>query len=306
MNENKYYDEIKELIVNNEINKVVKNHFIIRSDLETKYNIGKLLSEAGKNYGENIIKKFSVKLTNEFGKGYSERSLRNIRQFYNFINLNPKWQLSAAKLSYSHFIDVVWIKNKDATNYYLNLAILKNLGYKDLKKRIKSKEYERLSDEAKNKLISNEALNIKDTIPEPVLIPISKKYDKEKLNEKLLHTIIVDNIKEFMKQLGNGYSFIEDEYKIKIGDKFNYIDILLFNIEFNCYVVVELKTSELKKEHIGQLGIYMDYIDKHLKTNLQNKTIGIILAKKNNEYVLYSTIDNIIFRTFNLIGGIYE
>jgi hypothetical protein len=99
MNEDKYYDEIKELIVNNEINKVVKNYSINRSDLETKYNIGKLLSEAGKNYGENIIKKFSVKLTNEFGKGYSERNLRNIRLFYNFVQINPKWQQGVAKLS---------------------------------------------------------------------------------------------------------------------------------------------------------------------------------------------------------------
>ena len=129
--------------------------------------------------------------------------------------------------------------------------------------KIKNKEYVRLSDEAKNKLIINESLNIKDTIPEPILIPISKNYDKEKLNEKLLHTIIVDNIKEFMKQLGNGYSFIEDEYRIKIGDKFN-------------------------------------YIDKYLKKDNHNKTIGILLVKENNEYVLYYSDGNIIPITFEL------
>ena len=251
MNENKYYDEIKELIVNNEINKVVKNHFIIRSDLETKYNIGKLLSEAGKNYGENIIKKFSVKLTNEFGKEYGLTNLKNMRNYYILFS---KSQAMPDQLTWSHIIELLKIKNHFELKYYINISIIQKLTYRQLGNKIKNKEYERLSDEAKNKLISNEALNIKDTIPEPVLIPISKKYDKEKLNEKLLHTIIVDNIKEFMKQL----------------------------------------------------GIYMDYIDKRLKTNLQNKTIGIILAKKNNEYVLYSTIDNIIFRTFNLIGGIYE
>ena len=158
------------------------------------------------------------------------------------------------QLTWSHIIELLKIKNHFELKYYINISIIQKLTYRQLGNKIKNKEYERLSDEAKNKLISNESLNIKDTIPEPVLIPISKKYDKEKLNEKLLHTIIVDNIKEFMKQL----------------------------------------------------GIYMDYIDKRLKTNLQNKTIGIILAKKNNEYVLYSTIDNIIFRTFNLIGGTYE
>ena len=297
MNENKYYDEIKELIVNNEINKVVKNHFIIRSDLETKYNIGKLLSEAGKNYGENIIKKFSVKLTNEFGKGYSERNLRNFRQLY---TLGPIWQTLFAKLTWSQIIELLWINNPKEINYYIDLINKTNLNVRDLKFKIKNKEYERLSDEAKNKLISNEALNIKDTIPEPVLIPISKKYDKEKLNEKLLHTIIVDNIKEFMKQLGNGYSFIEDEYRIKIGNKFNFIDLLLFNYIYNCFVIIELKVTELKKEYFSQIKVYMNYIDKYLKKDNHNKTIGILLVKENNGYVLYYSDGNIIPITFEL------
>ncbi len=297
MNENKYYDEIKELIVNNEINKVVKNYSINRSDLETKYNIGKLLSEAGKNYGENIIKKFSVKLTNEFGKGYGLTNLKNMRNYYILFS---KSQAMPDQLTWSHIIELLKIKNHFELKYYINISIIQKLTYRQLGNKIKNKEYERLSDEAKNKLISNESLNIKDTIPEPVLIPISKKYNKEKLNEKLLHTIIVDNIKEFMKQLGNGYSFIEDEYKIKIGDKFNYIDILLFNIEFNCYVVVELKVTELKKEYFSQIKVYMNYIDKYLKKDNHNKTIGILLVKENNEYVLYYSDGNIIPITFEL------
>ncbi len=297
MNENKYYDEIKELIVNNEINKVVKNYSINRSDLETKYNIGKLLSEAGKNYGENIIKKFSVKLTNEFGKGYGLTNLKNMRNYYILFS---KSQAMPDQLTWSHIIELLKIKNHFELKYYINISIIQKLTYRQLGNKIKNKEYERLSDEAKNKLISNESLNIKDTIPEPVLIPISKKYNKEKLNEKLLHTIIVDNIKEFMKQLGNGYSFIEDEYKIKIGDKFNYIDILLFNIEFNCYVVVELKVTELKKEYFSKIKVYMNYIDKYLKSINQNKTIGIIVCKKDNKYLIEYSSDKRI-TTYELI-----
>ena len=174
------------------------------------------------------------------------------------------------------------------------------LSYRQLRKKIKSREYERLSEEAKNKLISNESLDIKDSIPEPILIPIFTIQNKTEIKEKQLQSIIVENISNFMKQLGDGYSFIDKEYKIKINNQYNFIDILLFNIKFNCYVVVELKVTELKKEYLGQIKIYMNYIDEHLKTNSQNKTIGILLVKENNEYSLYSSNGNIIIRDFKL------
>jgi RecB family endonuclease NucS len=104
-----------------------------------------------------------------------------------------------------------------------------------------------------------------------------------------------------MKELGNGYSFIDNEYKIKVGDRYNYIDILLYNIEFNCYVVVELKLTELKKEHIGQIEVYMNYIDNNLKNITQNKTIGIIICRKNNDYVIeYCSDKRILSREYEL------
>ena len=104
-----------------------------------------------------------------------------------------------------------------------------------------------------------------------------------------------------MKELGDGFSFIDDEYKIKIGDRYNYIDLLLFNIKYNCYVVVELKTTELRKEHVGQIEIYMNYIDKHIKTINQDKTIGIIICKKDNQFVMeYCSDDRIYMTTYEL------
>ena len=109
----------------------------------------------------------------------------------------------------------------------------------------------------------------------------------------------------FMKELGSGYSFIDNEYKIKLGGRYNYIDLLLFNIDYNCYVVVELKATELKKEHIGQIQIYMNYIDAHLRKFNQDKTIGIILCKKENKYVIeYCSDARIIERKYVVVGGI--
>ena len=297
MLENKYYTAIKGLIINNEVNKSVKNYFINKTDLETKYNIGKLLSEAGKHYGEGIIKKYAIKLTNEFGKKYNYKTLSKIRQFYlKFENISTV----SRTLSFSHYLELLTINDYNKINYYIQLVENNNLSVRELRNRIKSKEYERLSNETKNKLVNHESLDIKDTIPEPILIPISNIQNDVEIKEKQLESIIVENISNFMKQLGEGYCFIDNEYKIKIGDKYNYIDILLFNIKFNCYVVVELKVTELKKEYLGQIEVYMNYIDEHLKTINQNKTIGILLVKENNNYVLYNSDGNIITRTFKL------
>lgn len=105
-----------------------------------------------------------------------------------------------------------------------------------------------------------------------------------------------------MKELGSGFSFIDSEYRIKIGDRYNYIDLLLFNIEYNCFVVIELKVTELKKEHIGQIQVYMNYIDNHLKKINQDKTIGIIICRKNNRYVMeYCSDKRIIAREYEIM-----
>ena len=297
MQEKGYYNETKELIINNEVNKSVKNYYINRSDLETKYNIGKILSEAGKHYGESIIKKFSIKLTNEFGKGYTSSNLKYFRQFYIFA----KRHTLCDKLTWSNYRKLLSLKNDDEINYYFNKAIENQLSYRMLNKIIKSNEYERLPVKAKNKLINNESLDIKDTIPEPILIQSTNIQNEFEIKEKQLQSIIVENISEFMKQLGNGYSYIDKEYKIKINNEYNKIDILLFNIEFNSYVVVELKVTELRKEYFSQIKVYMNYIDKYLKKDNQNNTIGILIVKENNEYVLYYSDGSIITRTFKLI-----
>ena len=298
MQEKEYYNEIKDLIMNNEVNKRVKNYSINRNDLETKYNIGKLLSEAGKHYGEAIIKNYSIKLSNEFGKKYEFSYLNKMKKFYFLIK---KLATLSPKLSYNHYVELLpYINNINKINYYINLCENQMLSIRQLRQRIKSKEYERLPEDAKNKLINNESLDISDSIPEPILIQNTFNKDKEHIKEKELQSIIIENITNFMEQLGRGYSFIKNEYKIKIDSNYNYIDILLYNIKFNCYVVVELKVTELKKEYFGQIQVYMNYIDKHLKSENQNKTKGILLVKENNNYVLYSSDGNIITRSFKL------
>ena len=192
------------------------------------------------------------------------------------------------------------IKNEDEINYYINICICQNLSVRELRNKIKSKEYERLNKETKNKLINNKKLDIKDNIKNPIII--KNIYNYTEVTEKILQKLILEDISSFMKELGNSFSFIDNEYKIKIGDRYTYIDLLLFNIEFNCYVVVELKVTKLKKEHIGQIQIYMNYINKNLRKINQDKTIGIIICKKENKYVIeYSSDERIVARTYELL-----
>ena len=113
----------------------------------------------------------------------------------------------------------------------------------------------------------------------------------------ILKNIILEDISSFMKELGNGFSFIDSEFKIKFNDRYNYIDMLLFNYIYNCFVVIELKVTEFKKEHIGQIEVYMNYIDKHIKKINHDKTIGVIIAKRDNKFVMEYCSDSRIYNT---------
>ena len=291
-----YYNKIKEQIINNEITKKVKDYSKNRSDLETYYNVGKLLSEAGKHYGEGIIKEYSIKLTNDFGKGYSERNLRNIRQFYFKYQ---KWQTVSAKLTWSHYCEIIWFDDKKI-NYYILISEQYNLSVRELRQRIKNKEYERLPNETKEKLKYKEETKVDDLIKNPILI--NNKNNYEIISEKVLQKLILEDIPNFLKELGEGFTFIDNEYKIKLGDRYNYIDLLLYNIKYKCYVVIELKITELKKEHIGQIETYMNYIDKNIKTINEDKTIGIIIVKKEDKYIMeYCSDKKIMTREYNYI-----
>ena len=292
-----YYNEIKTELINNEITKKIKDYSKNKSDLTTYYNVGKLLSEAGKHYGEGVIKEYSKKLTFEIGNGYSVSNLKRMRQFYYIIQ---KGVAMPHQLSWSHVLSLLPINNINEINYYINISIQQNLSYRELRQRIKNNEYERLSEETKSKLINNEKANVKDLIKNPIII--NNKNNYEIISEKILQKLILEDIPSFLKELGNGFTFIENEYKIKLGDRYNYIDLLLYNIEYNCYTVVELKVTELKKEYIGQIQTYMNYIDKNIKRIDQDKTIGIIICKKNNKFIMeYCSDDRILTKEYSLI-----
>ena len=311
-----YYDEIKNELVNNEINRKVKSYSINRSDLNAYYNVGKMLSEAGKHYGEGIIKEYSKRLKNDLQKNYSIRLLYRMLKYYNFVT-SEKMPTLSAKISWSHYDEVLKYNDINKINYYLNIVEEQNLSVRKLRTIIKSNEYERLDEKTRNKLINKERQSIVDFVKNPIIIKnkdndikdliknpilIKNKYHYENISEKVLQKLILEDIESFMKELGKSFSFIGSEYKILLGTTYNYIDLLLFNIEYNCYVVIELKVTELRKEHVGQIQVYMNYIDQNIRKINQDKTIGIIICRENNEYVIKYCSDNrIITREYEIV-----
>ena len=301
---NNYYNEIKNELLNNEVYKRVKDYSKNRNELSTYYNVGKLLIEAqgGEDrakYGDSLIKEYSKRLTKELGKGYSTRNLKNMRKFY---LLHEKGQTLSAKLNWSHYVELLSFNDINEINYYINTTERCNLSVRELREKIKNKEYQRLDNNTKLKLISKEQMSIGDTIKNPIIIKNNLEIDRENISEKILQRLILEDIPSFLEELGDGYSFIKNEYKIKINNTYNYIDLLLFNIKYNCYVVVELKVAEVRKEHIGQIEVYMNYIDKHIKGITNNKTIGIIVARRDNHYYIeYSSDKRIYTRDYEIV-----
>ena len=294
-----YYNEIKNELINNEITKKVKDYIKNRSDLTTYYNVGKLLSDAGKQYGEKIINEYSKRLTSELGVSYTKRTLFRIRQFYLLFH-NQKVSTLSTQLTWSHYSELLSLDNIDEINYYIMITEQQSLSVRELRERIKNKEFERLDDKTKEKLITKKETDVVDFIKNPIAIKNTTK--KEIISEKVLQKVILEDIPSFLDELGTGFTFIKNEYKIKIGNSYNYIDLLLYNIEFNCYTVVELKVTELKKEHIGGIEIYMNYINKHLRKPTQDKTIGIIICKKNNKFIIeYCSDSRILAREYQEI-----
>ena len=298
----KYYKEIKDKLIDEEVYSKAKDYSKERHKVVAYYETGKLLLEAGSKYGDSIIENYSKKLVNEVGKKYSARTLRRMRQFYEIFSNFENWSPSGTNLNWSHYRELLPLKEHDKIRYYIKVCLENSLSKTKLHERIKNKEYERLDDKTKEKIINNDDLDLIDTVKNPILIKNSYNIDIDNISEKFLQRLILEDISGFMNELGDGFCFIKEEYPIKIGDRYNYIDLLLFNIKYNCYVVVELKVTELKKEHIGQISVYMNYIDKHVKRTIQNKTIGIIIAKENNEFVMsYCSDPRITSRVYELI-----
>ena len=300
MNEQQYYEEIEHLIKKHEVSKRVRR-LEANNDLVTTYwNVGSLIveaqgSEKRAKYGNELIKKWSVKLTEIYGKGYNYTNLFRFRKFYLCFPI-----LAAARqvLSWTHYKKLLPIKDENKRNYYVNLCLKNNLSERELTREIKANAYERLVDKPdKIDIIAPTKYSITTDMKNPIIIPIKN----EVANEYDLELNILANLDFFFKQLGNGFLYAGHQYKISDGKNNYFLDILLFNYEFNSFVICELKLRSLKKEDKAQIEYYMKLVDEQIKKPFHNKTVGIIISKESNEFIVnFVRQEDIIPLTYEL------
>jgi len=305
---NNYYNEINELIKNHEVNKKVREYKDNSETLMTNWNIGRLIVEAQgglsrAKYGTGLIKEWGDKFSKLYGNNYSERNLELFRKFYLTYSISNSL---STKLSWTHYRYIIPIKNENKRNYYINQVIINNLSVRELRNEIKNKSFERLSYKDKENIEiitdTNEySLTLEDMIKDPILINNVK--DINEVDERSLHKYIIEMVSDKFLELGTGFALIGHEYKIIIDNKTYKIDLLFFNIELNSYIVVEIKTREIQHKDISQLQFYVNYIDKNLRKKIHNKTIGLLIVKKNNKYVIeFTTSKDIYITTYKLLN----
>ena len=285
-----YYEQVENLIKNNEVNKKVRALQDNSETLLTYWNVGKLIVEAqgGKKrakYGDSLIKEWGNKLSEKYGKKYDTSYLSKMRLFYLTF---PILESLIPKLSWTHYMLILPIKNENERNYYINRVILDNLSVRDLRREIKNKSFDRLSYKDKNsiEIISdkNLSLPIADMIKDPIIL--KSNIDTNEINEKAIHKYIISLLEDKFLELGTGFALVGHEYKIVINNNTYHIDLLFYNYKLNAFIVVEVKTRTVKPQDIGQLQFYVSYIENNIKDSNHNKTIGILIVKKKNKYVI--------------------
>ena len=300
-----YYEQVENLIKNNEINKKVRALQDNSETLLTYWNVGKLIVEAQggekrAKYGDGLIKEWGNKLSEKYGKGYNSRNLERMRKLYILYPISSSLR---SELTWTHYRTILSIKNENERKYYINQILLNNLSSRELQKEIKNKSFDRLSyaDKENIEIISdmNSSLSIEDMIKDPIIL--KSDIDTKEINEKVIHKYIISLLEDKFLELGTGFALVGHEYKIVISNNTYHIDLLFFNIRLNSYIVVEVKTRALKPQDIGQLEFYVGYVENNLKDNNQNKTIGVLIVKKKNKYVIeYTTSPDIYVTTYML------
>lgn len=295
------YEEIETLVKKIEIGKSIRERQTNKEQVDTYWNIGKLIIDAqgGKDkskYGDELLKKWSNDLSLKYGKGYNYTNMKRFRQFFLSFPL-----CEVANLSWSQIKTLLPIKDENKRNYYINLCVKNNLSVRELEKVIKTNSYERLLNKPDKIDIVMPTLtpSITDNLKNPIVLELKKnKIVKEKDLEELIYMQLYD----FFSQLGEGFMWVGNQYKITVDNKDYYIDMLLYNIIYNSYIVVELKLRELRKEDRAQVEFYMNLVDMYRKEPNVSKTMGLIITKEQNKLIAnFVKSENLIPLTYKLV-----
>lgn len=273
------------------------NHTMVVSYFE----IGRIIVSEEQNgkeraeYGKRILKELSLKLTNEFGKGFSQRNLEQMRQFY--LTYSKAQTVSAQfQLSWSHYLMLMRIDNESERQFYEIESIENNWSLRELQRQFDSALFERLAlsrDKEGVKRLAEKGQIIKsakDTLKDPYVLeflglPEATRYSETELEQKL-----IDKLEHFLLELGKGYTFVGRQVRFTFDDKHFRVDLVFYNRLLQCFVLIDLKIGEISHQDLGQMQMYVNYYDRFVKLENENKTIGIVLCKKRNDTLVEITL----------------
>lgn len=288
---NSLYNEISELLqkAHSQVKQQVNSLMVI-----TYWNVGRLIVEDELNgntradYGKAVLKELSEKLTQDFGKGFDERNLRKMKQFY---NMYQKWDSVSTELSWTHYRHLLKVENEPPRLWYMNEAIKENWSTRALERQINSFYYERLLSSQNQTPVIEEArentkpLTPQDILKDPYVLEFLQLKNRPEYTERELETALIDSLQEFLLELGSGFSFVARQKHFDLDGEHFYIDLVFYNYKLKCFVLIDLKKGKLTHQDVGQMDMYVRIFEDKVKDIDDNPTIGLILCSEKNEAV---------------------
>ena len=271
--------------------------------VQTYFEIGRLIVEEEQHgnvraeYGKETLKNLSIKLTANYGKGFSQRNLEQMRQFYLVYSTQiPQTPSAKFSLSYSHYLFLMRIDNPEERKFYEIESSQNNWSLRELKRQFDSALYERLSlskDKEKVKSLAVQGQIIEnscDIVKDPYVLEFLGLPEKAYYSESELESRLIEKLENFLLELGKGYTFVGRQVRLSFDEKHFFVDLVFYNRLLQCFVLIDLKIGELTHQDLGQMQMYVNYYDRFVKLDHENKTIGIILCKKKSDSLVEITL----------------
>lgn len=297
------YTQIEELL--SEARRTILNR-VNQTMVYTYYEVGKIIVEyeqEGKEraaYGKGLLKSISKRLSQDFGKGFSTDNLENMRKFYLTYSksetVSRKSDKPDFRLSWSHYLKLVRIKDLAERRFYEIESYKNQWSLRELQRQCDSALYQRLvlsRDKDKVKELSEEGQIIKkpsDALKDPYILEFIGLPDKTSYSESELEQELIDKLEHFLLELGKGFTFVARQKRITIDEKHFKIDLVFYNRLLKAFVLIDLKIGELKHQDIGQIQMYVNYYDRFVKLDEENKTVGIILCQDKSDTLVEITL----------------
>ncbi len=290
-----FYRDVKEVLeqARKRIYRNIQNEMVLAYWQIGKMIVDKQGGEARAKYGDGLIKELSIKMTEDFGKGFTESNIRYMRAFY---ILFPNRHTLCAELSWSHYRLLLSLDDENARNFYIKEAINGNWSVRQLQREIGTFSYQRyIASKGNHDVIDDtakkeEPINPKDIIKDPYVLEFAGLKADSSFYEKDLESALITHLNEFLLELGNGFAFVARQRRFDMDGRNFYVDLVLYNYKLKCFVLIDLKRGDLTHQDIGQMQMYVNYYTRELMEPGDNPPIGIVLCTSKSDTLVRYTL----------------